>query len=48
MEGEDCGGGGEDEGEEEGGAEPIYGCGVSAEVGCCCVGYGGEGEPLSL
>ena len=39
-------GGSDEEGEEEGGAEPVNGGGRSAEVEGGRVGDGGEGEPL--
>ena len=46
MEGVKSKGSGEDEGEEEGGGEPVYGGGGGAEISCSSVGDGGEGEPL--
>jgi len=38
--------GGEDECEEEGGGEPVYGGGGRSVISCCSVGDGREGEPL--
>lgn len=46
VEGVDCKGGCDDEGEEESGAEPIDDGGGGGEVGGRCVRDGGVGEPL--
>ena len=46
VEGPDCCGGGDYEGEEETGAEPVDDAGVCREEIGCCVGDGGVREPL--
>ncbi len=48
VEGVDYEGGGEDEGKEEGGGEPIYYAGRRGIECCGSVGDGGEGEPLRV
>jgi len=48
VESEDGEGCGEEEGEEEGGGEPVYGGFGDGEVGGGCCGYWGEGEPLGV
>ena len=46
VEGPDCCGGGDHEGEEETGAEPVDDAGVCGEEIGGCVGDGGVGKPL--
>ena len=46
VEGPDCCRGGDYEGEEESGAEPVDDAGVCGEEIGCCVGDGGVREPL--